>query len=447
MNTPVCDFVRAYREKNGLRLHMPGHKGRPFLGAEPFDLTEIQGADSLYEADGVIRESEENASRLFGCKTFYSTEGSTQCIKAMVYLAVLAAKRQGKRPLIAAGRNAHRAFVAAAALMDCDVRWLYPGPGENYLSCCPSPEEVEAFLQKEKPAALYLTSPDYLGHMPDVAGIAGACKRQGVLLMVDNAHGAYLRFLQPSLHPMDLGADLCCDSAHKTLPVLTGGAYLHLNCSMQQAFPPEQVKKALSLFGSTSPSYLILQSLDLANPYLEGHALRLQGFLQQAQQEKERLIAAGYALLGQEPMKWAIAARAYGYTGQEMADALRRNNMECEFCDPDHLVLMLAPELGEEGLHRLTQALLSLPKKQAVALRPPAFSPPERVLSIRQAVMAPGETLPVEACLGRVLAGITVGCPPAVPILVSGERITMEAMACFRYYGITHVDVVRKDFI
>ena len=129
METPICDFVRAYAESEAIRLHMPGHKGKNLLGLEALDITEIDGADSLYEASGIIQRSEENASRLFGCPTFYSTEGSSQCIRAMLYLAMLHAKERGKRPLIAAGRNAHKTFLTGAALLDLDVRWLYPKNG------------------------------------------------------------------------------------------------------------------------------------------------------------------------------------------------------------------------------------------------------------------------------------------------------------------------------
>ena len=108
MDTPICDFVRRYTQSNTLRLHMPGHKGISFLGMEARDITEISGADSLYEADGIIAQSEANASRLFGCKTYYSTEGSSQCIRTMLYLLRIYAVQTGKRPLIAAGRNVHK---------------------------------------------------------------------------------------------------------------------------------------------------------------------------------------------------------------------------------------------------------------------------------------------------------------------------------------------------
>lgn len=444
ITTPICDFVQAYIKQKTVRGHMPGHGGQPLLGMEPWDITEVAGADSLYEAEGIIKQSEENASALFGCPTCYSAEGSSQCIKAMVYLALQWAKLQGKQPLIAAGRNAHRAFAAAAALTDAKVAWLYPREGESYLSCCPSAEDVETLLLREQPAALYLTSPDYLGHMADIASIARVCKKYRVLLMVDNAHGAYLRFLQPSLHPMDLGADICCDSAHKTLPVVTGGAYLHLSREMEQAFPLPQVKKAMALFGSTSPSYLILQSLDAANPLLAtSFRERLAQTVAGRKRLGQHLEAAGYALAGDECIKITIQTKPYGYTGVEMAQCLRQQGVECEFCDPDYLVLMPGVMMAAEDEERLAQALLSLPKKPPLPETPPAFSRLERAMSIREAVMSPSEILPVEESEGRILADVSVGCPPAVPILFSGEKIDKNAMHCFRYYGITHLDVVK----
>ena len=259
MNTPICDFVRRYAESSMVRMHMPGHKGTGPLGCEALDITEIHGADSLYEAEGIIAESEKNASRLFGCPTFYSTEGSSQCIRAMLYLVTLYARQQGiSRPLIAAGRNVHKTFLSAAALLDLDVQWLYPDADNSYLSCDITEETLESFLScsDRLPAAIYVTSPDYLGNMLDLSKLSNLCHRHGVLLLVDNAHGAYLKFLPGSQHPMDQGVDLCCDSAHKTLPVLTGGAYLHIAVNAPGLFA-EQAKSALALFGSTSPSYLI----------------------------------------------------------------------------------------------------------------------------------------------------------------------------------------------
>ncbi len=205
MDTPICDFVRQYHQKNTVRLHMPGHKGRGFLGMEHLDVTEVEGADSLYEAEGIIRRSEQNASSLFGCPTFYSTEGSSQCIRAMLYLAKLYGKEHFRKPRILAARNVHKTFLSGCALLDLEVMWLYPENTDTYLSCQITPETLESTLSamEEQPTAVYLTSPDYLGNLADVAAVAAVCHRHGVLLLVDNAHGAYLRFLQPSQHPID----------------------------------------------------------------------------------------------------------------------------------------------------------------------------------------------------------------------------------------------------
>lgn len=438
MDTPICDFVRKYAESEAIRLHMPGHKGKNQLGVESMDITEIDGADSLYEASGIIRQSEENVSRLFGCPTFYSTEGSSQCIRAMLYLAMLHAKERGKRPLIAAGRNAHKTFLTGAALLDLDIKWLYPKEAGSYLSCDLTVEDVEAVLEAEKPTAVYLTSPDYLGNVADIAGIARICHRHGALLLVDNAHGAYLKFLRPSRHPMDLGADLCCDSAHKTLPVLTGGAYLHGTEKFR-----DWAKNALALFGSTSPSYLILQSLDGANPYLASLADKLKEFVPCVEAVKETLTKKGYVLYGQEPLKITISAKSYGYTGQELAEILLNCHIVSEFADPDFLVLMLTPENGQADLDTLESALLSVPRKAPIPGQPPRFQPGQRVCSPREAMLSPMEEVPVEKSEGRVLAAATVGCPPAVPIVVSGERIDTHAIDCFRYYGITHCSVMK----
>ena len=446
MTTPICDFVRKYNENGILRLHMPGHKGKPLLGMEGLDLTEIAGADSLYEADGIIRESEENASALFGCPTFYSVEGSSHCIRAMLYLVCLHARERGEKPVILAGRNAHKTFLSAAVLLDFGIRWLIPEKTGSYLSCLLTAEEVDRVLREadRKPAAVYLTSPDYLGNTADIAGIAKVCHAHDVLLVVDNAHGAYLHFLPEPVHPMDLGADMCCDSAHKTLPALTGAAYLHSGRGRPDILA-ENVKNALALFGSTSPSYLILQSLDAVNGYLaDGYREKLADFAAAAQVCRETLREHGYILTGSEPTKLTVCPKPYGYRGDVLAGILRTRGIECEFADPDFLVLMTTPETGREGLDILTEVLLSLPRKESVPEKPPWFVLPEKVMTPREAAFAPACTLPAEQCRGRVLAAANVGCPPAVPIVVCGERIDAMALESFRYYGIKTCCVVRE---
>ena len=378
---------------------MPGHKGAGPLGFEGCDITEVVGADSLYDASGIIAQSEANASALFGCPTFYSTEGSSHCIRAMLYLAT----RKNRRVL--AMRNCHTAFLSAAALLDLEVTWVEDGTTPNVTSDY---------------AALYVTSPDYLGHICDISALAARCRAAGVKLLVDNAHGAYLRFLSPSRHPMDLGADLCCDSAHKTLPVLTGGAYLHVRQT-------DGVRQALALFGSTSPSYLILQSLDAANLYLATfHPVRPK-------------FDQPFAQVGDEPLKITLAPKSRGYTGTELAQILRDKGIECEFADPDYLVLM--PASGEDLSE--VEAALELPARPPITQAPPPVCGGQAVMSIREAMLAESEWVAAEQAEGRILAQPSVFCPPAIPILVCGERIDKAAQAAFAYYGVTRLRVVK----
>lgn len=438
MNTPVADFVQRYAKAGTARLHMPGHKGRCFLGCEPWDITEIHGADALYEAEGILAESEQNAAALFGSqRTCYSTEGSSQCIRAMLYLAVAAS---GSHTVVAA-RNVHRAFVSAAALLDLEIRWLWPEESRSLCGCPISPAQLEETLNSlpEPPAAVYLTSPDYLGGMAQIPALAQVCHQHGTLLLVDNAHGAYLRFLQPSLHPLDLGADLCCDSAHKTLPVLTGGAYLHLSPTAPAQLAP-LAKSALGLFGSTSPSYLTLASLDLCNRYLaEGYPQRLAEAVERLAELREKLTAAGWRVEPSDPLRVTVAAPR-GVTGQELAGQLRRQGVECEYADRDFLVLMATPENTPEELAQAAAALGQCLGEANPPQLPLARG--ERACSIRQAAFAPRETVDAAHSLGRVCGLPTVGCPPAIPIAVSGERITPEALALFAYYGIEQVEVL-----
>ncbi len=435
MTTPIVDFVKRYSDKNALRLHMPGHKGKGILGVEHLDITEIDGADVLYSSKGIIAESEANATALFGtAKTLYSTEGSSLCIRAMLQLTKTYAKAKGESAFILAGRNAHKTFLTAAALLDIDVDWL---TGDGIMQCSITADILEDYLSSvnKKPAAVYITSPDYLGNITDISALSGVCKKHGILLLVDNAHGAYLRFLGADIHPITLGADICCDSAHKTLPVLTGGAYLHISKTAPDFFVKNSAT-AMSLFASTSPSYLILQSLDMANRYLaDGYREKLCAFAERVSALKKQITDKGFSLMGNEPLKITIAPKGYGYEGSELARVLASKNIECEFSDPDYTVLMLTPEI-EDGLDILWSALCETEQKTAINTLPPKLGRAKRVMPLSKAMFSPFTQCSVDNCLGKILAAPSVTCPPAVPIVISGEEIDEQALACLKYYGI-----------
>lgn len=446
MNTPIVDFVKKYADSNSLRLHMPGHKGNAVLGCEKFDITEIDGADVLYSGEGIIAESQKNAAELFDSKTtIYSTEGSSLCIRAMLYLIKCYALQFGKKPLVAAGRNAHKTFLTAAALLDIDVDWLLPDNAQTVISCIITADYLDKYLchARQKPTAVYVTSPDYLGNITDIRALGEVCHKHGVLLIVDNAHGAYLKFLPTDSHPITLGADMCCDSAHKTLPVLTGGAYLHIGKSAPD-FLAENAQRALSVFASTSPSYLILQSLDMANKYIsDEYVASLADFINEVAKLKDKLTQNGYMLCGDELLKLTINTKPYGYTGSKLADILANKNVVCEFADPDYIVFMLAPQISKDGLELLKTALLDVRSKKPINDIPPIPAVKNTAISLNEALYAPQKKLKIEDCLEKVSASADAVCPPAIPIVLPGEVIDEKVIECFKYYGIKEWIVIK----
>lgn len=486
MNTPIFDFVKEYTNKNISRFHMPGHKGKGLLGCETYDITEVAGADALYEADGIIAESEQNATELFGTgRTLYSTEGSSQCIRSMLYLAVNHWKSQpdvqaakissvsetkpndNARPYIIAARNVHKAFLYAAALIDFDVVWLYPEEIHSLCSCHISPKQLEDELTKQlklhktAPTAVYVTSPDYLGGQLDIKTLADICHKYNTILAVDNAHGSYLHFLDTPMHPIDLGADICCDSAHKTLPVLTGGAYLQISKNAPKSFR-QQAKQAMALFGSTSPSYLTLTSLDLCNAYLaDDYKEKLADTVETLEKARTVLRENSWTIENTDPLKLTIRVPDE-MSGAELADKLRLVDVECEYADSEYVVLMVTPENTLADYGRLFSALginkaenickdnndsqdsyirnNSTGSNSITSLKPVRYM---EKMSIREAIFASHELIPIQEALGRICGTPTVGCPPAIPIVVSGELIDENAIVLFEHYEITMVDVVK----
>ena len=442
MDTPIVDFIDGYVKRNAVRLHMPGHKGKGG-GANERDITEVHGADVLSCPTGVIAKSRENAAKIFGAaKTLYSCEGATLAIKTMLSLAVRYAASAGKKPLILAGRNAHRSFVDGAALIGFDVEWI---TGESLLKLDLPPEKLDGILSRcnEKPIAVYVTSPDYLGNMLDVAGLAAVCKKHDVLLLVDNAHGAYLKFLKRDMHPITLGADMCADSAHKTLPALTGTAYLHLNERVNAAVG-RYADGDMGIFASTSPSYLLLASLDKLNAVLDGgFKQEVALYVDKLDILKKRITALGYKIAGDEPLKLTVLTKPYGYMGEEVASYLRDRNAEVEYGDGDHVVMMFTPYSGEEALSAVLSAFEGLEKRPPIKDEKLTFSLPERVLPIRAAAFALSEKKPVNEVIGRVFTGSSLSCPPCVPVLIAGERIDENAAKALKYYGIKEVEVIK----
>lgn len=435
MNTPICDYLNEYAEKNMLRMHMPAHKGKnigsPIDDILKYDITEIKGADSLFEADGIIAESEKNASKLFNTlSTIYSVQGSTLCIQTMLALM----KTENRR--IISARNSHRAFLNACALLDLEIEWIYPHYNSGIIGGIINVSDIEEKLKNsDRNSCVYITSPDYLGNIADIKSIAEVCHKYNSVLLVDNAHGACLGFLQPSMHPIHLGADMCCDSAHKMLPAVTGTAYLHINNERYV----QKAKSMMSVFASTSPSYIQLASLDYCNLYISE---KINDGIMSALDEIKMLksdLKYKYNFIDGEPFHITIT----DINGNDMAEKLRQYNIECEYADFNCIVLLLSPVNSKEDFKALKYALENITPIPYISDKNIKFPAPVQAVSLRKAFFSPSEEISIDNADGRICSSLNVPCPPAVPIAVSGEIISAECIEIYRKYNIMTVNVIK----
>ena len=540
METPICDFVKEYADNGFSRFNMPVHKGRKFIVCEKYDITEIDGADVLSHAEGIIKKSQENAAKLFGSgASFYSTEGSSQCIKTM--LAVVFADyrrkllhektdkpanlceaqktdRQEKlcenqdtdarsfyeneiiekteaipeRAYVLAARNVHKSMIDALALLDLDVEFIYPQDADSICVSMVTPADIMEYLEKVSdnteikteeikkildnaqrddiklsdterknicgkenkrnmlPMAVYITSPDYLGNTADIEGISKVCEKYDIPLIVDNAHGAYQAFLDEekygNIHPIKSGAAICCDSAHKTLPVLTGGAYIHVSRKYKERFAP-YVASYMTMFGSTSPSYLIMQSLDMCNRYIDEKIRHeLSECIGRIEKTKKVLVENNVKIVETEPLKIVIDTAAAGMEGDKLAEEFRKYKIECEYADKYFVVLMITPQNDEKDFERLEKWAVETKYKRVakkkIEPKKLILHRAERVMSIRKAAFSPYRKIKVSDAGGSICASQTIACPPAIPIAVCGERIDQNMISIFEEYGIDYVNVV-----
>lgn len=444
IHAPLYKALVQHRQTELTSMHMPGHKGRadclaPLGEMLGFDVTELPGTGSLFDAEGPTLLAEQAATRAFGSAgTFFSAGGCTLCIQAMLRLA---APSGGK---IIMGRTIHRSAIHAMALLDLTPIWVWnrqdAGRG---LAGRIAPQDVAAALRENPDAkAVYLTSPDYYGVMSDLRGICEQARSYGVPVLVDSAHGAHLRFLDHSLHPLAQGAAMCADSAHKTLPVLTGGAFLQIG---DARYLPD-VRQAMALFGSTSPSFPILLSLDLCRAWLEekgeaalAYAARQAASLNDLAKRVGFLLPEGPC----DPLHLTWNTAHAGRSGEWVARWLKRFGIEVEYADKAFLILLLSPFNTQADMDRLQKALESLPESapfQPSGLLP---APPPVVLTPRQALLAPQERLSVRRAAGRIAGQAACPCPPAIPVVMPGERITPECASLLEQSGIVEIQVVK----
>ena len=439
----LYDDLKNYVNKNMVSFHTPGHKGVNMF-KEPvcmLDLTELPDTDSLYEANGILLDSENRASRLFESnRTLISSGGNTLCIQTMLRLASFGGKH------IIAGRNIHRSAVSAMALLGLQPDWLVPGrdAGAGLPGRIKTEDVSKKLDEVKKPSAVYITSPDYYGVISDIESIAKECKKRDSYLLVDNAHGTHLKFLETSIHPLDLGATMSADSAHKTLPVLTGGAWLHIKDKNLAG----RAKEAMALFGSTSPSYPIMCSLDMCIKYIlekgKSDFLELSKKAQKIKniaQQKGLKTPKGLC----DPTRITLSAKSIGYTGKDFAKYLRLKKIEPEFNCENYVVLIASPFNSIEDLKRLESAILEMKEYESIDFceKSTNYFLPKVNLTLREAIFAEHELVPLKNCVNRTAGEVVCPCPPGVPVVMPGEVIGEFEKEELERYGISKIYVVK----
>lgn len=416
MERPIEEMLQRYESSGTLRLHMPGHKGTH--GAH--DVTELSATDNLYAPGKAITQAQILLAEQCGAKKSYLlTGGASLGIAAMIASAVL----PGQELIVA--ENSHRSVWDACALCDINVHVL-PLKRENGLFLPPDENTVAESLEKYRnAAALLITSPDYYGLCAQLKPIGALCKKYGVKLLIDQAHGAHFPYYS-SLLPYNgcSGADAWVHSLHKTIGALTQSAALHLSDLLLS----ERAEFFIQLLGTSSPSFLLLESMDCARA--EYAAFDTNGFLARVQKlEDEISDIPGISVLQfihKDPTRLCIDTSAI-CAGFEAAKQLEEQGVIPEMADLRFVVCILTPYDGDYT--RLLCALKQLHKTSYFQPELPFFcGKNERVKSVREAAFAKAEYLPLAACSNRIAACCAGVYPPGIPAVVYGEKISEQTI-------------------
>ena len=435
MPTPLYDALRAYAGKSPLRFHMPGHKGKflpvpELMSLAPVDLTELSPTGNLFAAGEPFDSAQALWAELFGfdhCQ--FLTGGSTMGIHTGLTLCA----RPGEQILV--DRNCHRAVFNALALLDLEPVYLERPwlKGEDLIGPI-SPEDVEKSLNRHPDIkTVCITSPTYAGVLSNIGAISRIVHARGGKLFVDGAHGAHLPFLD--LAPF-WGADAVTVSAHKTLPAMGQAALLFYD-----GFELDRVRQMASVFGTSSPSYPILASMDLARQWMEevGAWEYQRVALRVAELRKKFPSLRPRPGLSLDPCRFVLKVK----DGPAFAAALEERGIYPEMEDGGHVVFICTAQDSDEDFLCLERALEELRHLTGDCSPIPAPPIPERVLSPRQALFAPSQVWPLEDCEGEVSACQIAPYPPGVPVVAPGERISKKELAYLRKIGYNMLSEIR----
>ena len=434
----ITDFLSEYAACDPVRMHMPGHGGElgGFLSAAaPYDITEIHQSDNLYDPKGIILKSQMQCAEIFHSKySCYSAGGASQCVKAALYLAKIL-----YGDCILMDRNSHMSAVNALALVGANQIWMDAADDESCISQIKNTlvsNTVDDTVNNVR--VIYVTSPDYYGKMLDIENISKLAHEYGAILIVDNAHGSHLNFTKIVSHPISMGADIVIDSLHKTTPALTGAAILHINTEIE----PTLVQRAMSLFGSSSPSYLILSSIEqsIGIMYNEGHR-RLEFLTEQAEEIRRFAKRAGILVPHYkhcDNSRLTLEFSSFNITGYRVREMLERKNIYPEMADKSNVVFIFTFAHTRDDTEKIISAIDEIIKplkmcenKAGVGKNKAIKIIPVCVMSVRQAVFSKQKRVAISEAKGKIAASPITPYPPGVPIVMPGEIIPEHLDADF----------------
>lgn len=446
--------LESYGNGDVYPFHMPGHKRNlsSVNGNFPLkqDITEIEGFDNLHHAQGILKEAQEAVSRLYGTKeSFYSINGSTAALLA----AVSASVKKGGRILVA--RNCHKAVYHALYLRELKPVYIYPSMDSSLgLNGSISCTKVQRILEEHHDIqAVLITSPTYDGVVSDVKSLAEIAHRYGIPLIVDEAHGAHLRFFGYFPVPAEmLGADLVIQSLHKTLPSMTQTAVVH-RCT--DLVDREALVRFMGIYQSSSPSYVLMASMDSCIHKLETEGkVMFKAFTELLDRTRERLekcrnirlftpaMAAEAGIYEYDRSKLLFFTDGTSLTGRELYEILlNKYHLQMEMEAGNYVLAMATVGDTEEGMERLCEAIEEIDRQQENLCErdtagggQQAYCINKQVLAISEAMDAPCESCPLEESIGRISAEFAYLYPPGIPIIAPGEQITGQFVRNVRRY-------------
>ncbi|WP_035785607.1 aminotransferase class I/II-fold pyridoxal phosphate-dependent enzyme [Butyrivibrio sp. XPD2002] len=451
----IKEELENLRDGDLYPFHMPGHKRNPDAGSMAgymdIDITEIDDYDNLHDAEGMILEAQKRAKRLYGAdETFFLVNGSTSGVLSAVSAAV------SEGGLLIVGRNSHKALYNAAYLRKLELRYLSPVrvkvPGGGFLMGAVDPEEVEKKLaENEKAEAVFITSPTYEGISSDIRKIADICHKYNKILIVDAAHGAHLGLHEGlPLNAVTEGADIVIHSVHKTLASMTQTAILHVQGDLVNR---DRLRRFLRIYQSSSPSYVLMSSIDSCIGDIEkrgdeifGGLLEYKDRILKETADCKNLFIAPAGIIS-DPCKVLVCARDSAITGQRIYDILRLEyRLQPEMAGDFYALMIITGYDTKDGIERLIAAIKDMDiritnediVKEKSELKKAGINDitekesvinteyPKALFPIYKAWDTEREMVDITTASGRVSGEFINLYPPGIPLIAPGEIFTKQ---------------------